>query len=341
MTHVKIIYMEICGILLELNHNSDVEIQYIHHIKESYPNALLIVFLSSDFNLFGEPSRKDKYQRTLLALNQKVDCVIEIPNLIALQNLDESMKSLSTIILNADIDQLFLISESMQINYILQMVELPIKVDRLPLKSYLKENHDEKISYTFGPFYPHDLLAISLIRQIKTSKIKLHFIKQMIDASVSYEMENYYPYLRSFLMLSSVSTLQNYAGISDGYAKKLKEAASLQLNFLSFKDALISKFTQTHQLQKMLIQVMAQNTSINPLEAFEPYLRVLGFNKRGQAYLKTLKDQNIRVISSFKQMPKKLKTLAFQYRQVYVLAFPSQNQKKLLALELGSPIKKD
>lgn len=334
--------MEKCGIILDFNDKIQIEVQKITQIRTLYPDCLLIGFLSSDFNHLGHPSRKDKYERTDIALKNTLDLIIEIPTALALQKVDDFALSLSKLIHHSKIDHLFLSSESMQRNALYQMAELPIKLDRLIHSSLSDFDIIPTISYTKGPFFNHDLLAIALVRYLNASNIKIHFIKHDHPSlDPSFEMEKYYLYLRPYLSLSSLEDLKSIVGIPDGFSKKLKEAAHQFTDYPSFLNALLTKYSQVHHIQKMLIQVLIQNQSIQPNSKIEPYLRILGFNTLGKTYLRTLKAEGQMIVSVFNQIPSPMKALHHQLRLAYSFGCSKESQKSLMDLELGSPIKKD
>lgn len=333
--------MEICGILLDLNHSIDAEILRIEAIKNSYPNALIIGFLISDFNFLGSPSKYNKYHRTHVSLQHSIDLIIEIPNILALQTLDQSTASLANLIQSVHVTQLFLLSESMHTEFIFQMAKLPIQIDRLKQSSFNREISSDELSYLYGPFYFNDLVAIGLLRMIDITQTQIHFIKLNSQENEVSSLKDYYPYLRSFINLSSISNLQKLYGIPNGFAKKIKIANHQFTNYEDFTQSLNSKYTQFHHIQKILIQIMAQNSQYNIKTSFESSLRILGFNSRGQAYLRELKKQDLKIISVFHQLPLRVRAYSLQLITVYGLPFTMETQKDILKLELGSPIKKD
>ena len=333
--------MEICGILLDLNHSIEAEILRIEHIKNRFPNALLIGFLISDFNFLGSPSKYNKYHRTQVALQHSIDLIIEIPNLLTLQTLDQSTSHLAKLIQSVHVTQLFLLSESMQTEFLYQMAKLPIQIDRLKQSSFNLKNSFDVLSYLHGPFYFNDLVSIGLLRTLDFTKTNIHFIKfNPLENEIS-SLKDYYPYLRSFIHLSSSSNLQKVYGVPNGFAKKLKIANHEYTNYDNFFQSLITKYTQFHHIQKSLIQIMAQNYQYNINSSHDSYIRILGFTSKGQAYLRELKKQDLKNISVFHQLPLRVRAFSLQLITVYGLPFTMETQKDILKLELGSPIKKD
>ena len=71
--------MDIIGIIAEYNPFHNGHIYHINKIKELYPNSIIILVLNGYFLERGEISIESVKNKTLLALNNNVDIVVELP----------------------------------------------------------------------------------------------------------------------------------------------------------------------------------------------------------------------------------------------------------------------
>ena len=80
--------MEKIGIICEYNPFHNGHIYHIKKIKEMYPDSLIILILNGYFLQRGEISILSKYDKTKIALENKVDIVLELPALFGTQSAD-------------------------------------------------------------------------------------------------------------------------------------------------------------------------------------------------------------------------------------------------------------
>ncbi|MGM0123869.1 hypothetical protein IGI37_001243 [Enterococcus sp. AZ194] len=102
--------------------------------------------------------------------------------------------------------------------------------------------------------------------------------------------EDYWPYLRYKILSTEVLELQQIYQVKEGLEYRIKKAATSSKTFDQFIQAVKSKrYTQT-RLQRLACYILLNVKEHEIKTQWEkPYLHVLGFTKKGQAYLKERK----------------------------------------------------
>ena len=76
------------GIICEYNPFHNGHIYHIEKIKEMFPESIIILVMSGCFTERGEISILNKWDKTEIALNHKVDLVVELPHFYATNSAD-------------------------------------------------------------------------------------------------------------------------------------------------------------------------------------------------------------------------------------------------------------
>jgi hypothetical protein len=80
-----------------------------------------------------------------------------------------------------------------------------------------------------------------------------------------------------------------------------------------------------------------KRTDIPKLESLNS-IRVLGFNSKGQSYLKSLRENDVRIASRFNQMPENLRELELKASQAYAYGLDKEERNKLIQREIEGPV---
>lgn len=168
--------MEIIGIIAEYNPFHNGHIYHIEKIKKMYPNSIIILILSGYFSERGEISILTKRQKTIIALENNIDLVIELPFEFATQSADIFAKGSLSLLNHLKVNKLVFGSESNEIIELINLAKTQInnqEYDKL-VKKYLQEglNYPTALSNSLKDLTgtttntPNDLLAISYIKEI-------------------------------------------------------------------------------------------------------------------------------------------------------------------------------
>ncbi len=229
---------------------------------------------------------------------------------------------------------------------------------------------------------PNDLLGISYIKAIKKNhyNIKAHTIKREnnyhdktlqdnISSATSIReallkkeditnqvpsfvlpylkkerktINDYFPYLKYKILTEE--NLEDYPFIDSGMKKKLKK----EIDSVDTIDELIhhikSKNTTYNKLSRMLLYLLCGYTKKRQeKEQAITYIRLLGFNKKGQRYLKEKKKEiKLPIISKFTREQESILNFEYITTKIYALVLPYEEGKKLIEMEYKrAPIRKD
>ena len=180
------------GIVVEYNPFHNGHIYQINEIKKIYKDASIVVVMSSSITMRGELSVLNKWQKTLVALDNGVDLVIEIPSVFC-QSADTFAYNAIKLLNEVKIDVLVFGSESENIDELIKIAKIQMnnkKFDAL-VKSYMNKglNYPTSLSNAIYELThlkvdkPNDILAVSYIKSILeiNSKIIIKPIKRTTD----------------------------------------------------------------------------------------------------------------------------------------------------------------
>ncbi|WP_461243293.1 nucleotidyltransferase [Secundilactobacillus muriivasis] len=111
---------------------------------------------------------------------------------------------------------------------------------------------------------------------------------QALQAETLLSWDTYWPYLRYQLVSQPIEQLQRLYQMSEGIEYRLKRSAMQATSFADFlRLAKTKRFTYA-RLQRLCVYVLMQVTQ-DQLPTTLRYIRVLGFNQRGQRHLNQVK----------------------------------------------------
>ncbi len=318
--------MNIIGLIAEYNPLHNGHIYQINEIKKIYPDSLIILCLGSYFTERGDIGILSKEEKIKISLEYGIDLVVELPIMYTVQSADifayQSIKILNAL----GIDTLVFGSESNNLNL---LKELANKQDDIKYQEKVKEYLDKGCNYPSAlakalevdfEFKANDLLGISYLKAINkiNKRIDVQTIKRtneyldtqsndiIVSASnirkrffnkedvskftpcskvlVKPDYNLYFKMLKLKIMTSR--DLNSYLDVSEGIDNLLKkvimESHSLEESILKIK----TKRYTYNRLNRMFLHIVLGIEKDYPDEV---YLRILGFNKKGQEYIKTKK----------------------------------------------------
>ena len=314
------------GIICEYNPFHNGHIYFLNEIKKKYPNDLLILCLNGYFLERGEISLLTKQEKTNLALSYGIDLVIELPVLYGTQAADAFSECAITLLSSLNVSHIIFGSESNDIKYLTRLAKKQLQKNfqisaektnypaRLGLS--LKENRIE----------PNDILGICYIKAILKQKKKMTYetikrtnnyhdltstsfivsasnirekIKNKIDIS-AYLPENvqnqihtldekkYFAFLKQ--KIATDPHLEAYLDVNEGLEWKLKSIIVKAKDYQNLVSLLKSKRYTYNRIHRMLIHIFLGILKTDAKVKIS-YVHILGFNKKGQKYLKENKKE--------------------------------------------------
>ena len=319
--------METIGIIAEYNPFHNGHIFHINKIKELYPDSLIILILNGYFLERGEISIISKENKTKLALENNIDIVIELPLVFGSQSAD-TFANISMFLLNElKVNKVIFGSESNDINLLTDIAKKQIN-EELNIKKYLNEGFNYPTSLNkalnININKPNDILGITYIKAIIKNNYKIEpiTIKRTNDyhdlnsndyiisaSNIRNKIKNkeeIYKYLPNTDYLNSIDeillfnlikykiisedNLQQFLTVDEGIEYKLKDV----INEVNSVDELIqrikSKRYTYNRLKRMLIHILIgikKEDNNLPIT----FIKLLGFNNRGQNYINKIKKQ--------------------------------------------------
>lgn len=342
--------MKACGIIVEYNPFHNGHLLHINKTKELTNPDVLIACCSGNYVQRGEPSIINKFEKTKAALNAGIDLIVEIPYIYTIQNATVFGKTAVKILNDLKVESLVFGSETNNLDELSKIADLNINID------HLKEKLDKGLSYpkAYGLLtsflYPNDMLAVSYLKALKDTNIKPYSIQRTNDYNsldldkiasamairkalkekkdirdycpINIEnpifIEDFYPYLRKCLITKHKDELKNIFLVNEGIENLLIKNAYNYNNYEDFINNSISKRYTKARINRISLNIMnnIKKEDVINLPNLN-YIRVLGFNSKGQEYLKTLKNSDLNIITQFKNMPIEYKNIEWKINNLY------------------------
>ena len=315
--------MKKVGLIVEYNPLHNGHLIHIENAKKLDKDTLLIAIVSGNYTQRGELSILSKWEKTLLALNHGIDIVIELPLPFSIMSSDYFSYAAITTLNKLNVDTIIFGSETENIKDLEKMANKLINQDNELFKKKLKLGFDTKkiINKLLNKEHilPNDTLAISYIKTIKENNFNIEYItykrdndylksasnirsnlnndslKDLVPSDTKNILKNkkevnYFNYLK-YKILSEKEKIKDYLLVDEGIENKIIKEIDKADSLDDLIEKLISKRYSKNKIKRTLLCILL---SIKKEDKVLPnYIRVLGFNKKGQKYLKTLKDVNI------------------------------------------------
>ncbi|MGM9881275.1 MAG: nucleotidyltransferase [Bacilli bacterium] len=358
--------MHIIGLIVEYNPFHNGHLYQINKIKEMFPNSILIAVVSSSFTQRGDVSILNKWDKTKIALNNNIDLVVELPFVYATQSSDLFAKGAIKILEHLNIDTLVFGTERENIEDIKKVADLQLnnKDYNNLVKKYLREgiNYPTATNKAILELTgikidsPNDLLALSYIKQIKTSKKNINIvnikrttsyhgiemannitsashirllynqdkdISNLIpyDSNVLYKinMNNFFPYLK-YKIISEDKKINIYQTVDEGIENCLVNKINDSYSYEELINNIKSKRYTYNKISRMLLHILTSFTKEEAQNIELDYIRILGFNERGKSYLnKIKKDIEVPIITGYKKNISKILDKELEVTKIYSL----------------------
>lgn len=227
---------------------------------------------------------------------------------------------------------------------------------RLPIEPYtiprLKSKHHDTViegNIASATSIRKSLLATSNEPGVANA-LPEETMNQLVDykkmAGVWHDWEQYFPFLNYRVQTMSHDELALISGVEEGLEFKIKHTAGNVSSFHEWVQAVKSKRYTWTRLQRMFTHIL-MNTKKKDLDLLTvsenvPYIRLIGFNKQGQAYLNHVKkDLDIPLVTGFSKQMDPMLQMEEQAAHAYYSILDPSARKKLFRQELQGPIRMD
>jgi len=368
--------MKIAGIITEYNPLHNGHIYHIQKTKELTNCDLLICVMSGHFVQRGEPTIIDKWTRTESALNNGIDLVLELPYPFVVQSAKHFANASVRILELIGCTDIVFGSESNDIESLSLMAELPINVDGLKENLNMGMGYPKAYGLVQGSFHPNDILGIAYLKAINETHMKAHCIQrtnhyhdedlnhsiasatairkalkegkdvssytpmfEVLSNQKNIDWEDYFDYMKTKLLTINKEDLQTIFLMDEGLENHFKKQIKISNTFEEFMNNCIGRRYTRARIQRACVHLLThtKRTDIPNLKTLNS-IRVLGFNSKGQSYLKSLHDNDVRVASRFNQMPENLRELELKATQAYAYGLDKEVRNKLIQREIEGPV---
>ena len=368
--------MVVTGIVVEYNPFHNGHIKHIKLAREKTNCDVLVAVMSGNFVQRGEPAIFDKWARTKAALKNEVDLVIELPFPYVNQNASVFAKAAVDILNLAKCDFIVFGSEINDLEILKDFASVNINVDHLKEKMSEGDSYPKAYSLLSREFYSNDILGVAYLKALKDYSIKPIIIKRDnssydLDNNIQIEsatntrnkiknninvekitpifdfakrenaifINDYFPLFKSYLLSQNPDYLKTMALFAEGIENNLIKQATIHYNFEDFISSAISRRYTKSRIQRTLISMLTNLTQkeIDELPKMNQ-LKVLGFNRVGQAYIRTLKKEKINVVTRFNQYNKIYRDIELKSTAIYITFLDPKMQKYLWDREFKGPI---
>ena len=147
--------------------------------------------------------------------------------------------------------------------------------------------------------------------------------------------EKYFPYLK-YKIISEINSLYKYYNVDEGIENKIKKEIYNSNSFDELIKKVKSKRYTYSKLKRMFIHILVGYTKEENKNKKISYIRVLGFNNKGQKHLNKIKKEvNLPIYTNFnKKLLNELKIAS-----IYAVIFDKRYSNKIIKKEITELIK--
>lgn len=367
--------MQICGIVAEYNPFHNGHAYQIQEARRLTGCDCLAVVMSGNWVQRGEPAIVDKWKRSRAAIENGADVVIELPFLYVNQSADQFAHGAVHLLKKADVQWISFGSECGDLEKLQEIAELPIYLN--DFKDHLDngESFPKTFSYFTEDLKSNDILAVSYLREMKDTKIKpvviqrtndylsdalsdvcsamairkgLEDHKDITNTTVMADilrtnecvyLKQFYPYIRTYLIMTSKERLHETFLFSEGIENHLKKCAEQAETFEAFISLAVNARYTASRIKRSLVSMLLQFTREEKEALHEAdYLRVLAFNDTGRKWLGEMRKKDVCIASKFPQVPEKFREIEYRSTLLYTSVLSESERKRILKEEITGPV---
>ena len=363
--------MRACGITAEYNPFHNGHMHQIEETKKQCDCDVMIAVMSGNFTQRGEPAVADKRLRAEYAVRNGIDLVFELPYVYAVQGAMRFAEGAVRLLHRAGVSYISFGSECGNLENLREISETPVNPDHIRMAMSTGMSFPRAYSLLTASLLPNDLLGVCYLRAMRDTGIEpvivqrtsayhdeeLHETSSALAIRTALKeglplgnttvmkdvLENrkhpwwdlYYPYLRTFLLMTPKERLSEFFLFSEGIENHLVSQAEKHPDFEGFLAGAVSYRYTASRIRRTCLSALNQVTAEEAAKAAEnDVLRVLAFNDKGRQYLRQLKENEVPVAAKFSQIPAASRQIAWKTALMYASVFPEEERKRLLKEEI-------
>lgn len=273
--------MKVIGIIAEYNPFHNGHLYQINKIKEDFPDSIIVVALSTHFTQRGELSIINKWNKTMIALQNKVDVVLEIPFVFSNQSADIFAYAGITLLNELKVDTLVFGSESSDREKLIEAAK--VQIDNQKFDDLVKDYMDKGFNYptslskaikditNINIHESNDILAVSYIKEIIKNNYKINIYPIKRTTSFKNSLDN-----KSIISAYDIrERIMNDKGVDkylpyklDEYKVNINYAKMFELlkyRIISDKDSLLNYHLVDEGINNRIFEAAIKSNSLNEL----------------------------------------------------------------------------
>ncbi len=362
--------MKATGIVVEYNPLHNGHKLHITKTKEITQCNILIAVMSGNFVQRGEMAIVDKFKRAEAAIAAGVDLVIELPYIYCTQSAQQFAQGAVHLLNLAKVSSIVFGSESNDLEKLQEIASMSFKVDYLKEALSAGEGYAKAYGLGSNVMQSNDILAVAYLKEIANTNItpysiqrttqyhdellyqnissatairKAYFNHEDITNDCAMDINEptvnwnqFYPTLRLLFQTLDPEYIKTIFLFNEGIENHLIKQAQVSSTWQQFIDSSCTKRYTKSRIQRCCLHLLNQITKeeVAKLEPLDT-LRILAFNDKGQQYLRTLQDAEVKIASRFADLPKNRKNMELKTTKLYSSFMTIEDQKKLIELEIG------
>lgn len=363
--------MKTCGIVAEYNPFHNGHIYQLNKARESSKCDCLIAIMSGNFVQRGEPAIIDKWTRAEAAIKNGIDVVIELPFICSTQAATKFASGAISLLKFAKCDAISFGSECGNLENLQEIADTPVNPDHLHYSLNKGMSFPKAYSLLTSEMLPNDILAVSYLKELKNTNIEIYPIQRtsnynsfelhemasalairnairnnnienlptpmadiLINQTPTY-FEDYWPYLRTFLLTSSRDYLQKMFLVNEGIENHLINNAKNNSTFKDFLESCTNWRYTSSRIKRTCLQIIMQNTKEEVMRLPKlDTLRILAFNDVGRHWLHNMRKEDVKIASKFSDVPYPWREMEYKSTLLYTSCMSEEKRKHLLDQEI-------
>jgi len=234
-------------------------------------------------------------------------------------------------------------------SYVKAIYDHQFKLEPLTIKRKNNNFHDTEVtgSIASATSIRKQLLEENKLNSDIEAAIPPETIEQLYNyknlAGMWHQWELYFPLLYYRVMTMSEEELTEILGMDEGIEHRIKRTAKKANSLYEWIELIKTKRYTWTRIQRIFVHILT-NTKKQDMELLErekaiPYLRILGFTRKGQAYLKERKKEiTAEIVFNLKRDPDPLLRADEKAASAYYSVFYPEIRRQLFKQELQPPI---
>lgn len=366
----------VCGIAAEYNPFHKGHAYQIQKAREASGCDVVIAVMSGNFVQRGEPACIDKFARAEAACRNGADVVLELPFFAAVQSATGFAHGAVEILKEAGADCISFGSECGNLENLQEIADTPINPDHLRTSLDAGMSFPKAYSLLTSSMRPNDILAVSYLKEIAGSGIEPILVQRTSDyldetmhegetasaMAIRTALRNhedvssqtpmagilkdrmipewsmYWPYLRTFLLLSDPARMNEMFLFNEGIENHLAGHAKDCSTWEEFLSACVTNRYTAGRIRRTCVQALVQLTrkEYETLSVEDQRTcRVLAFNDTGRQWLKEQRKKETRIAARFADVPVQRRKLEYRSTLAWLSVFPEAERQRVLKEEIA------